>query len=111
MKHTIRFGSAMLLAVSAALLAEACTKNTSTGPSASTTTSTAATTTVTTTTSASTTSVQATFTVSGRITDTKTGQLVNFADIEIIQGVNIGRRFQGNGSGGVKIDVLLPRPL
>src|SRR5207244_12562458 len=111
MKHMIRFGSAMLLAVSAALLAQACTKNTSNGPSPSTTTTTAATTTVTTTTTATTTSVQATFTVSGTVTDAKTGQRVNFADIEIIQGINVGRRFQGDASGGYTMIGLLPGTL
>jgi Carboxypeptidase regulatory-like domain len=102
MKHTIRL-VAMWMAVSAV----ACTKNTN-GPSNSTTVSTTVATTSASTTTASTTSQQATFTVTGRVTSEKTGESLQFADIEIIQGVNIGRRFQGDSSGNYTMAGLQP---
>lgn len=89
-----------------ALGAAACTKNTS-APTNSTTTTTVATTTSTTT-SVVTTSIPATFTVSGKVTSEKDGTLLRFADIEIIQGVNIGRRFQGDGNGSYTMPGLSP---
>ena len=108
MKHTIRFGTALSLAVSVALLAVACTKNTSTSPSNSTTTTTAATTTSTTSTTSTTTTVQATFTVSGKVTSDKDGSATPFPVIEIIQGANIGRRFTGNQDGTYTMANLQP---
>src|SRR5262245_47709480 len=76
----------------------ACTKNTSTGPTNSTTTTTVATTSVTTTT-VTTTTVQTSFTVRGTVTSEKDGSLLKFADIEIISGANVGKRFQGDANG------------
>src|SRR6059036_2164662 len=96
-----------ILIVLTAVLASACTKDSSNGPSASTTTTTVATTTSTTT-SVVTTSVPSTFTVSGKVTSEKTNELLKFADIEIIQGANIGRRFQGDGNGGYTMTGLAP---
>jgi hypothetical protein len=98
MKHTIRFGAAVSLAVSVALLAFACTKDTSNSPSNSTTTV-ATTTIATTSTTSTTTSVQAVFTVSGKVTSDKDGSVAQFPVIEIIQGANIGKRFTGNQDG------------
>src|SRR5262249_27166281 len=92
MRNPIAYAMLML-----ALGGAAC-KNTSTGPSNSTTTTTVATTTVSTTT-VTTTSIQATFTGRGRVTTEKTGATLQFADIEIISGANVGRRFQGDNSG------------
>ena len=92
-----------MLAVGAA----ACTKNTSTGPTNSTTTTTVATTSVSTTT-VTTTTVQATFTVRGTVTSERDGTLLKFADIEIIQGVNIGKRFQGDATGAYTMPGLSP---
>jgi hypothetical protein len=40
-----------------------------------------------------------TFTVSGRATSEANGAAVPFLDVEIIQGANIGRRFQGDNNG------------
>ena len=67
-------------------------------PSTSTTTTSVAPTT-TTTTSASTTSIPVIFSVTGKVTSEKTGDLLKFPDIEIIQGANIGKRFQGDANG------------
>jgi len=102
MRNTI--ASVMLvLAVAAA----ACTKDTSTGPSNSTTTTSVATTTVATT-SVTTTTAQTTFTVRGRVTSEKDGTSLQFADIEIISGANIGRRFQGDNTGAYTMGGLSP---
>ena len=102
MRHT----HAMVMLV-LAVAATACTKNTSTGPSNSTTTTTVATTTSTTT-SVATTSIPATFIVSGRVTAEGTGAALGFADIEIREGANIGRRFQGLGDGTYTMPNLNP---
>jgi hypothetical protein len=101
-----RLGVAVFLAASVALAAAACTKST-TSPSSSTTTTAPATTTVTTT-SATTTSVQATFTVSGRVTSDKTGASLPFPVFEIISGVNINRRLTGNQDGTYSMTNLQP---
>lgn len=102
MRNTI--ASVMLvLAVAAA----ACTKDTSTGPSNSSTTTSVATTTVATT-SVTTTTAQSTFTVRGRVTSEKDGTSLQFADIEIISGANIGRRFQGDNAGAYVMSGLSP---
>lgn len=93
----------LVLAVAAA----SCTKNTSTAPTNSTTTTTVATTTSTTT-SVVTTSIPAIFTVRGTVTSEKDNSPLQFADIEIIQGVNIGRRFQGDSSGAYMMPNLNP---
>jgi len=95
-----------ILTVVAAIGASACTKESSNGPSNSTTTTSVATTTSTTTVATTTTTAQATFTVSGRVFSEKTNELLKFADIEIIQGANIGRRFQGDGNGGYSMTGL-----
>jgi hypothetical protein len=101
----MRYTIAVLTLVLASATA-ACTKNTS-EPSSSTTT-TAASTTTSSTTSVSTTTIQATFTVRGTVTSEKDGALLKFPDIEIIQGANIGRRFQGDGSGAYTMAGLNP---
>lgn len=90
MRH-IRTIAVLVLAVSAS------TCKNSNEPSTSTTTTSVATTS--TTTSVVTTSVPVIFSVSGKVTSEKTGDLLKFADIEIIQGANIGRRFQGDANG------------
>src|SRR5687768_3609303 len=101
MRHTS--GIVMLvLAVAAA----SCTKNTSTAPTNTTTTTVA--TTTSTTTSVVTTSIPATFIVSGRVTAEGTGAALGFADIEILQGANIGRRFQGASDGTYTMPNLNP---
>ena len=92
MRYSIAVAAAVLMAAAAA-----CTKNTSEPTSSTTTTSVAATTTSTTSTVA-TTSVTI-FNVRGKVTSEKDGTTLQFADIEIIQGANIGKRFQGDGSG------------
>jgi len=92
MKHNL-LTIPLVLVVAAA----ACTKN-SESPS-STTTTTIATTTSTAATTTTTTTAQTTFTLSGQVTDAKTKDIVKFADIEVISGVNAGRRFQGDGNG------------
>jgi hypothetical protein len=43
--------------------------------------------------------VQATFTVSGKVTSDKDGSAAQFPVIEIIQGANLGKRFTGNADG------------
>jgi len=101
----MRYTFAVLTLVVASATA-ACTKNTS-EPSNSTTT-TAASTTTSSTTSVSTTTVQATFTVRGTVTSEKDGTVLKFADIEIIQGVNIGKRFQGDANGAYTMPGLSP---
>jgi hypothetical protein len=101
MRHTIA-----ILTLVSAFAAAACTKNTSEPTNSTTTTSTSSTTSSTT--SVSTTTINATFTVRGTVTSEKDGTLLNFADIEIIQGVNIGRRFQGDGNGTYTMPGLLP---
>jgi len=42
------------------------------------------------------------------VTSEKDGTLLKFADIEIIQGVNIGKRFQGDGNGAYTMPGLSP---
>jgi hypothetical protein len=42
------------------------------------------------------------------VTSEKDGALLKFADIEIIQGVNIGKRFQGDGNGAYTMPGLSP---
>jgi len=101
MRYTIAVLTLVLVSATTA-----CTKNTS-EPTNSTTT-TAAPTTTTSTTSVSTTTVQATFTVRGTVTSEKDGTLLKFADIEIIQGANIGKRFQGDGNGAYTMPGLSP---
>ena len=93
----MRHASAIVLLVLAATAAS-CTKDNSTAPTNSTTTTTVATTTVATT-SVVTTSIPVIFTVRGNVTSEKDGALLKFADIEIIQGVNLGKRFQADGNG------------
>jgi hypothetical protein len=100
----MRYTIAVLTLVLASATA-ACSKNTS-EPTSSTTTTVAATTSSTT--SVSTTTIQATFTVRGTVTSEKDSTLLKFADIEIIQGANIGRRFQGDGSGAYTMAGLSP---
>lgn len=65
-----------------------------------------ATTTTTTTSSTTTTSVPVTFAVRGTVTAETNGEPVRFADIEIIQGANIGKRFQADGSGNYALTGL-----
>lgn len=101
MRHAIA-----ILTLVLAFAAAACTKNTS-APTSSTSTTSTSTTTITTT-SVSTTTVPAIFTVRGTVTSEKDGTLLRFADIEIIQGVNIGKRFQGDGNGGYAMPGLSP---
>jgi carboxypeptidase family protein len=101
MRYTITVLTLVLASATAA-----CTKNTS-EPTSSTTT-TAASTTTSSTTSVSTTTIQATFTVRGTVTSEKDGSLLQFADIEIIQGANIGRRFQGDNTGAYTMPGLSP---
>jgi hypothetical protein len=100
MRNTIAVLTLVLASATAA-----CTKNTS-EPTNSTTT--VASTTTSSTTSVSTTTIQATFTVRGTVTSEKDGTLLKFADIEIIQGANIGRRFQGDASGAYTMAGLSP---
>jgi hypothetical protein len=102
----MRYTIAVLTLVVASATA-ACTKNTS-EPTNSTTTTAASTTTSSSTTSVSTTTVPATFTVRGTVTSEKDGTILKFADIEIIQGVNIGKRFQGDGNGAYTMPGLSP---
>jgi hypothetical protein len=102
----MRYTIAVLTLVVASATA-ACTKNTS-EPTSSTTTTAASTTTSSSTTSVSTTTVPATFTVRGTVTSEKDGTILKFADIEIIQGVNIGKRFQGDGNGAYTMPGLSP---
>jgi Carboxypeptidase regulatory-like domain len=90
MRH-LRAIAVLVLAVTAS------TCKSSNEPSTSTTTTSVATTTSTT--SVVTTSIPVTFTVTGKVTSEKTGELLKLADIEIIQGANIGRRFQGDANG------------
>lgn len=99
MRYSIAIAAAVLMAAAAA-----CTKNTSAPTSSTTTTSVAATTTSTTSTVA-TTSVTI-FNVRGKVTSEKDGSSLQFADIEIIQGANIGKRFQGDGSGNYTMSNL-----
>src|SRR4029450_5059704 len=101
MRYTITVLTLVLASATAA-----CSKNTS-EPSSSTTTTAASTTSSTT--SVSTTTIQATFHVKGTVTSEKDGTLLKFADIEIIQGANIGRRFQGDGNGAYTMAGLSPR--
>src|SRR5215211_2888264 len=101
MRYTI---AALTLVLASATAA--CTKNTS-EPSSSTTT-TAASTTSSSTTSVSTTTIPATFTVRGTVTTEKDATLLKFADVEIIQGVNIGKRFQADGNGAYTMAGLSP---
>jgi len=101
----MRYTIAVLTLVLASATA-ACTKNTS-EPS-STTSTVASTTTTASTTSVSTTTIQATFTVRGTVTSEKDGTLLKFADIEIIQGANVGRRFQGDANGAYTMAGLNP---
>ena len=101
----MRYTIAVLTLVLATATA-ACTKNTS-EPTSSTTT-TAASTTTSSTTSVSTTTIPATFTVRGTVTSEKDGSILQFADIEIIQGVNIGKRFQGTNTGAYTMPNLSP---
>jgi hypothetical protein len=86
----------LLLAAGAA----ACAKNETTTPSSTTTTSVAATTTTTAATT-STTSIAAPtqFTLSGTIIDQTTSRPVPLADIEVIEGANLGRTFRADASG------------
>jgi hypothetical protein len=100
----MRYIIAVLTLILASVTA-ACTKNTS-EPTSSTTTSTS--TTTSSTTSVSTTTIPATFTVRGTVTSEKDGSLLKFADIEIIQGANIGKRFQGDGNGAYTMAGLSP---
>jgi Carboxypeptidase regulatory-like domain len=99
MRYTITVLTLVLASATAA-----CSKNTS-EPTSSTTTTAA---TTSSTTSVSTTTIQATFTVRGTVTSEKDGTLLKFADIEIIQGANIGRRFQGDGNGAYTMAGLSP---
>jgi hypothetical protein len=94
------------LTIVLALAAGACTHN-SAGPTSSTTTTSVQATT-TSTTSVATTSVPAQLTVTGKVTSEKTGDLLRFADIEIIQGANIGRRFQADDKGFYTMSGLNP---
>lgn len=93
MRHT-RTIVMLVLAVSTSACKSSNEPSTST-----TTTSVATTTTSAATTSVVTTSIPVIFSVTGKVTSEKTGELLKFADIEIIQGANIGRRFQGDGNG------------
>jgi carboxypeptidase family protein len=102
MRHTIAVLTLVLTSATAA-----CTKNTS-EPTSSTTTTAASTTTSSSTTSVSTTTVPATFTVRGTVTSEKDGTVLKFADIEIIQGANIGKRFQGDANGAYTMPGLSP---
>jgi hypothetical protein len=102
----MRYTIAVLTLVLASATA-ACTKNTS-EPTSSTTTTAASTTTSSSTTSVSTTTIPATFTVRGTVTSEKDGTVLKFADIEIIQGANIGKRFQGDGNGAYTMPGLSP---
>jgi hypothetical protein len=102
----MRYTIAVLTLVLAATTA-ACTKNTS-EPTNSTTTTVASTTTSSSTTSVSTTTINATFTVRGTVTSEKDNTVLKFADIEIIQGANIGRRFQGDANGAYTMPGLSP---
>src|SRR4026209_1385280 len=102
MRHTIAVLTLVLVSATAG-----CTKNTS-EPTSSTTTTAASTTTTASTTSVSTTTIPASFTVRGTVTSEKDGTLLKFADIEIIQGVNIGKRFQGDASGAYSMPGLSP---
>jgi hypothetical protein len=92
MRHTCTIVMLVL-----AVLASAC--KSSNEPTTSSTTTTSVATTTSTTTSVVTTSIPVIFTVTGKVTSEKTGELLKFADIEIIQGANIGRRFQGDANG------------
>src|SRR5262245_3629426 len=93
--------SLLTISLFLAVAVAACTKN-SESPS-STTTTTVATTTSTAATTTTTTTAQTTFTLSGQVTDSKTKDIVKFADIEVISGVNAGRRFQGDGNGNYTV--------
>jgi len=101
MRHAIAILTSLTLVIAAA----AC-KNTSEPTTSTTTTSTS--TTTSTTTSVTTTTVLTIFTVRGTVTSEKDNSLLRFADIEIIQGANIGKRFQGDGNGAYTMPGLTP---
>jgi len=94
----------LLLAAGAA----ACSKD-STTPSSTTTTSVAATTTTTAATTTTTSIAAPTqFTLTGLITDSTTGQPVPLADLEVIEGANIGRTQRAGANGQYTLANLNP---
>jgi len=95
MKQILRLTATLLLVTGIT----ACKKD-DTGPSSTTTTSVATTTTTVAATTTTTSIPAATqFTLTGLISDSTTNRPIPLADIEIIEGANVGRTFRADGNG------------